>query len=214
MSEITYGPVLPEDFEVARQFIVDYFYAFEPMNRAYIHGKEPAEEDVEFSVKFLNEGLGVKATVDDGRIVGISLGYIGSEDDVAVLTESVKNSRDRKWGDILQFLIFVHESSNVSEKFGVSDAYEIQIVGVHPDFRGRSIAKELVRKQLQLAKEKGFKGVYVDCSNVFTAKIMESLEFEIVNEIVLENYRTEKGEQIFQPEDQVNRSIKSYFKRI
>ncbi|XP_058834865.1 arylalkylamine N-acetyltransferase 1-like [Topomyia yanbarensis] len=214
MTGIVFEPATPENSAEVREFMLNYFYAFEPTNLAYIYGKEPATEDVDFSIKFLDVGLGVKAVTDDGQMVGLSLGYIGDEDDAVALRETADRSSDRKFSDIMRFLAFVQNGSNIRERYGINAVYEIQLVAVHTDFRGKSIATGLIRSQIQIAKERGFEGVYVDCSSIYTAKIMEKLGFECVHEIDFADYRTEKGERIFKPADEIHTGLKSYFKRI
>lgn len=108
----------------------------------------------------------------------------------------------------------MQDGADVLGKFGIDVAYEVQLVAVHPDYRGRSIGKKLVERQILKAKECGFRGVYVDCSNVFTARIMEGLGFECIHEIAFADYRTTEGLTIFQPEDEVHTMMRSFFKMI
>ncbi|XP_065088079.1 arylalkylamine N-acetyltransferase-like 2 [Ochlerotatus camptorhynchus] len=209
MNTVTFEPVLPDGIPDAREFILQYFYPFEPMNRAYINGKEPAQEDVEFTVAYLKQGLGIRAVDGSGRIIGLSLEYIGEESDVHAMLDEAK---EQKWADVLQFLAYVQQEANVPEKYEAP--YEIQMVAVHPDYQGRSIARELVKRQIELAKRRGFVAVYVDCSSVFTAKIMKKLGFECIHKIALADYRNKEGLQIFQPDNEIHTEMQSFFKTI
>ncbi|XP_055531618.1 arylalkylamine N-acetyltransferase 1-like [Wyeomyia smithii] len=204
MDSISFISARPEESEAIRKFVLDYFYAYEPTNLAYIYGKEPAAEDVEFSIKFLNHGLGVAAVNRQGTIVGISLGYIGAVDDAAAMRDAANRSKDEKFCDIMRFLSVVQDGADIKGKFGVTKIYEIQMLAVHPDYRGRAIGSALTKKQIEIAKERGFEAVYADCSSVYSAKIMERLGFECVHEIAFADYRNHRSVQIFKPVDEIH----------
>ncbi|XP_053686524.1 arylalkylamine N-acetyltransferase 1-like [Sabethes cyaneus] len=213
MDCVSFATAKSEQSEEIRKFMLDYFYAHEPTNQSYIYGKDPAPEDVEFSIRFLNLGLGVVALSSEGKVVGLSLGYVGELDDAAAMRNIADRSLDEKFRDIMRFLAVIQEGANIQAQFGVTKIYEIQMLAVHPDYCGQSIGTELTKKQIDIAIDRGFEAVYADCSSVYSAKIMEKLGFECVHEIAFADYRNQQGVQIFKT-DSIHTGLQSFFKRL
>lgn len=193
----------PEDYDDALDFVIKYYYEDEPMNNSYIGGSSPADDDVEFSVSFLLQGMAVKAVDRDSenRLVGISIAnpvYSGYVED---LLKAAEQAKTQKWRDSLKLLAHLQQSVNVLQRFSVDKCYDVEIVAVHPDYRGRSIGAKLFQGQFNRAKQLGYSLVSADCSSFYSAQIAERVGMERIGRLAYSDYRDTNGVQLFQPKE-------------
>lgn len=55
------------------------------------------------------------------------------------------------------------------------DATEMYILSVSPEGRNKGVGKRLVQECMNVAKESGFKTMYIDCVSEFSARVAKSL---------------------------------------
>ncbi|XP_058834864.1 arylalkylamine N-acetyltransferase-like 2 [Topomyia yanbarensis] len=193
----------PDDYNSVLEFVLKFYYHDEPMNNSYIYDSSPAEDDVEFSVSFLLQGMAVKA-VDRhqaNRLVGVSIAnptYPGYVED---LLQAADQARTQKWRDSLKLLAHLQQSVNILKRFNVPKCYDIEIVAVHPDYRGHAIGTKLFEEQFKRAKSLGYPLASADCSSFFSARIAERVGMKCIGRLAYSDYRDGNGVQLFRPSE-------------
>ncbi|KAF7271333.1 hypothetical protein GWI33_015777 [Rhynchophorus ferrugineus] len=189
-----------EDKEEILNFLRKFFFKDEPLNKflGLIDEKTPTCLDLEdFSTKEIDNNLNLKA-VHNGKIIGISLngllkrGYLEEEDDLHIT--------DPKFVKIVRLLERVSKESDVFARFPDSDtAVTVKILSVNDAYRGQGIARELVNKTRELAKQIGAGFITVDCTSHFTALAVKKLGFELHYKLNYADHK-ENDEVVFKPE--------------
>ncbi|XP_053686526.1 arylalkylamine N-acetyltransferase-like 2 [Sabethes cyaneus] len=191
----------PDDYNSVLEFVLNHYYRDEPMNSSYIYDRNPAEDDVEFSVSFMFQGMAIKA-VDRSKgnhLIGISIAnpiYPGYVDD---LLEAAERAKTRKWKDSLKLLAHLQQSVNILDRFKVAKCYDIEILAVDPEYRGHSIGATLFERQFERGRHLGFPLASADCSSYYSARIAERVGMTCVGKLAYADYRDEHGVQLFQP---------------
>lgn len=193
-------PATPEDKEEIINFLREFFFRDEPLNKCsrLISEESPVCADLEnFSLAELDNGLNLKA-VYNGKIIGVSLnslierGYLEKEDK--------HNVTDRKFSKIYRLLSQVAKESDVFAKFTDCDkGMTVKILSVNGAFRGQGIAKELMNKTRDMARNLGCGFMSVDCSSHFTALALKKLGFELHYTLKYSDFK-EDGQVVFKPE--------------
>lgn len=200
-DHVQFSVAKSEDYESVLSFVVEHYYKDEPMSNSYIYDSSPADDDVEFSVSFLFQGMAIKA-VDrdcDNRLIGVSIAnpiYPGYVED---LLKSAEQAKTQKWRDSLKLLAHLQQSTDVLQRYNVSKCYDIEIVAVHPEYRGQSIGSRLFEEQFKRAKQLGYPIASADCSSYYSARIAEKVGMKCVGRLAFANYRDDRGVQLFQP---------------
>lgn len=193
-------PATVDDKEEIVHLLREFFYKDEPLNKytGIVSEEKPVCQDLEdFCIHDLHNGLNLKA-VYDGKIIGVSLnsllekGYLDEEDDFKVT--------DPIFSKIYSLLGQVGQDSNVFARFPDCDkAMTVKIISVNRAFRGQGIAKELMNKTRDMARDLGCGFITVDCTSHFTALALKKLGFELHYSLKYSDYK-ENGEAVFKPE--------------
>lgn len=204
-------PVSPKEYEIAiahledqediLNFLRESFFKDEPLNKflGLINENSPRCVDLEkFAMKDLANGLNLKA-VHNGKIIGVCLngllkrGYLENPENELKIT-------DEKFTKIVRLLDKTALESDVFQKFPDSDkAVTVKIISVDGAYRGQGIAKELLNKTREIAKEVGAGFVTVDCTSHFTALALKKLGFQLHYSLKYAEHR-EEGQVVFKPE--------------
>ncbi|XP_060531318.1 arylalkylamine N-acetyltransferase 1-like isoform X2 [Cylas formicarius] len=202
-------PVSPDDYEIQiatvedkddiLNFLQTFFFKDEPLNKylGLISEERPRCYDLEdFALKDIDKEVTLKA-VHNGRIIGVCLngilekGYIDEEEDEV---------KDEKFRKIAKLLGRVAVESDVFSKFpDAKRAITTKIISVNGTYRGQGIARELMNKTRELAKNLGCGFMTVDCTSHFTALALKKLGFELVYTLKYADY-VDNGEVVFEPE--------------
>lgn len=188
-----------EDREPILNFLQTFFFRDEPLNSYLnlINEENPRCIDLEnFSLKELNNGVNLKA-VHNGKIIGVSLngvlerGWLNNDDSY--------KCDDEKFSIILALLDRVARESDPFKKYPDCDkAMTVKILSVDGAYRGKGIAKELMAKTRELAKEHGCGFMTVDCTSHFTACALKKLGFELHYSLKYSDYKV-NGEVVLKP---------------
>ncbi|XP_058464564.1 arylalkylamine N-acetyltransferase-like 2 [Malaya genurostris] len=191
----------PDDYDSVLEFVLKFYYHDEPMNNSYIYDSNPAEDDVEFSVSFVLQGMAVVAEdCHQGKtLVGVSIANPTYPGYVQDLLNAAEQARTRKWRDSLKLLAHLQRSVNILERFNAQKCYDIEIVAVDPDYRGQSIGAKLFEEQFKRAKSLGYPLASADCSSFYSARIAERVGMKCIGKLAYSDYRDEDGVQLFQP---------------
>ncbi|XP_050299236.1 arylalkylamine N-acetyltransferase 1-like isoform X2 [Anthonomus grandis grandis] len=217
-------PVSPKEYDIVvttasdkediLNFLREFFFRDEPLNKYLdlINENNPRCKDLEyFSTKNIDNGLNLKA-IHNGKIIGVCLndllkrGYLQDPPDEHEIT-------DPKFSKIVRMLGKVEVESDIFSKFPDSDtAMTTKILTVNNAYRGQGIAKELLNKTREMAKELGAGFMSVDCTSHFTALALKKLGFECIYTLRYADHK-ENGEVVFKPEPP-HESVTVYVQKI
>lgn len=199
-NDILYRVATPDDRDDVLEFIRKHYYPEEPLTT----GCEPKVQDAEdedFSISVIPHGTTIIAyePSQNDRMVGVVLsGPIGPNEATEMIEEAAR-CKSKKWAIILRLLAYLSENAKIYERFNVSKALHIHVLGVDRQMRGKSIGAALIRKCFEAAKAMGYPIVSADFSGVFSIKIAEQLQMNCVFELAYTDYKDEYGKQILQP---------------
>ncbi|EZA59576.1 hypothetical protein X777_00419 [Ooceraea biroi] len=142
-----------------------------------------------------------REVIKDGCTVPLKPGEV---DPFALFVEN--NIKHRSCRDLLNFLDYV-ESVDIFQKYNVKGVMEIFYIGTHPQYQGHGIGREITEKSLEVAR--GLRDgklkqiciadkivnehvrpeiVFCVAASMYSQRIMEKLNFEILNELRYEEY--------------------------
>jgi GNAT superfamily N-acetyltransferase len=209
--------VTPKDTEKVLENLRRSFFLEEPLNICIQllgeNGDEDCHELEDYCRQSIQEGLSLMAVSACGTIVGVVLNGShepGHLEEMERKADACPHPRFRK---ILQLLAAVERGSDVFGKFpDVDKLVEVRIVSVDSAMRGRGIAKALIEKSTELAKQHGYPLIRIDCTSHFSALAVARLGFDCVFKMQYEDYRR-NGETVFHPEPP-HKQVTTYVRRL
>lgn len=78
-------------------------------------------------------------------------------DDLNLEKEKLSRAKDQKYKNIFSFLYGINQDLDLFTKYRVDGIFECRILSVDQNFRGQGLAKRLLEKSLDIAKNGGFK---------------------------------------------------------
>ncbi|XP_036142829.1 dopamine N-acetyltransferase isoform X2 [Monomorium pharaonis] len=185
------------------KFLRRFFFRDEPLNKSIQlipEGEDSTCVELEeyCSNSSLENNLSLMAVSTSGTIVGVLLnGKMGPLSDEE--PEYIRLCKNAKFKKILKLLHHLDKGVNMVGQFRDSNVLEVRIVSVDINWRGKGIAKTLIEKAGEIAKQQGFHYLRADCTSLFSAKICERLGFEQIYKINYSDYVDEDGKPIFSP---------------
>ncbi|KAJ8719447.1 hypothetical protein PYW08_011622 [Mythimna loreyi] len=82
-------------------------------------------------------------------------------------------------------------------RFQVDKILECRIISVDENARGRGLAKELMSRSIDIAKENGFKLFKADATGAYSQRICSSLGMEIIRTVRYVDYKDSTGTPVF-----------------
>ncbi|CAL7943027.1 unnamed protein product [Xylocopa violacea] len=209
--------VTKDDKARVLQFLRRFFFRDEPLNQCIElipEGEDSTCIELEqyCSKSSLENNLSLMAVSTSGAIVGVLLnGKVEppSDEDSEFIT-TCKNPKFRK---IVRLLKYVDRNVNHNEKFQGLNVLEIRIISVDSNWRGKGIARALIEKALEIAKEKGFHFARADCSSYFSGKLCSRLGFEPIYKLKYADYVDDDGNPVFSPAFP-HKAMVSYIKKL
>lgn len=219
MSDREYDivPITPKDSEKVLEHLRKFFFLEEPLNINIKllgeNGDERCPELESYCVGTIPEGLSLMAVSRTGKVIGVSLNGSHEPGHLDEMQSNADNCPNLRFRKILQLLVAVERGSDVFTKFpDVDKLVEVRIISVDSALRGRGIAKALLEKSRELAKQKGYPLFRVDCTSNFSARAVARLGLECVYELRYEDY-CKNGQPVFQPA-LPHTEVKSYVQRL
>lgn len=160
-------------------FVEKNFLKDEPLAKALIPGENPPVFKKIVRESF-DQGLSVvaKRTCGDFEIIGAC---INSRSFIMTATRYLKWAQgvdDQHLKKLLQTMAMVESDSNVNEKLNQDEIFLLSVLIVSDKQWGKGIGLEMVRKSLELAREKQFKFAKMNCMNENTLNIAEQLQMK------------------------------------
>ncbi|CAG2064169.1 unnamed protein product, partial [Timema podura] len=90
-------------------------------------------------------------------VIGVALNGIQGPDDLAASQAKLTTLTDEKFRQIFDLLYGANLTLDLFRQHGVDRIFECRILSVDKRFRGRGLARELLRRSEEVARENGFK---------------------------------------------------------
>ncbi|XP_024937375.1 dopamine N-acetyltransferase isoform X2 [Cephus cinctus] len=194
--------ITKEDIPRVLKFLRRFFFRDEPLNHSIQLIPEGEDstcvELEEYCMISVEDNLSYMAVTTNGSIIGVQLNgkMEPLKDDEPEYISSCKNSKFKK---ILRLLRYIDLNVNRAGRFSGQNVIEIRILSVDSTWRGRGVAKALMEKTIEIAKERNFQILRCDCTSFFSGKLCEKFGFEICYEVKYADYVDENGTPIFHP---------------
>lgn len=201
-------------------FLEKHFSSGNPMELAYIYNQEDdqkPDEHSDFILKaIIDEHVMVAIELSTMTLVGVLIAdTIDSKSNGHLISSSTSTSSSggEKRADIPNFLAYISAKLNICHRFNVDKYFQIEIVGVHQDYREQQVGHKLFEAGIDLAKSKNCKLVSVDCVNVYSSKIAEKLGMECASIVSYGEYNDHLGKCLFVPIPP-HMDIKTFIKKL
>jgi GNAT superfamily N-acetyltransferase len=99
-------------------------------------------------------------------VIGVALNGVQHPGDIAAAQAKLKTMADIKFRKIFDLLYGVNRNLDLFTQHGVDKIFECRILSVDKRFRGRGLARELLRRSEITARESGFKVLFFPLSLV------------------------------------------------
>ncbi|XP_065088080.1 arylalkylamine N-acetyltransferase-like 2 [Ochlerotatus camptorhynchus] len=202
----------PDELDQVREVLHRIYYPEEGITVSYVHNKQHTLDDERFSLSFVEQGTVVLAEDTAAkRFIGISIAGAIYPGDPDLMEQEATTTETKKWSDILKLLALLERTADVCGRYRLEKAYHVHILAVDPTYRGHALGQRLLQFQMDLAKIMGFGAISGDFTSIFSVKLAEKLGMECINQLSLGEYRDEKGQKLFEPQD-IHQVIKTCVK--
>ncbi|XP_012274307.1 dopamine N-acetyltransferase isoform X2 [Orussus abietinus] len=208
--------ITPDDAPRVLKFLKRFFFRDEPLNYS-IELIPPGENSTcveleEYSISSIEENLSLMAVSTSGAVIGVCLnGRTSAPKDAE--PDYIADCANPKFKKVLKLLYFLDKQVTATGRYTGENGVELRIISVDSNWRGRGVARALIEKTIETAKERGFSIIRCDCTSVFSAKLCARIGFEKIYELKYEDYVDEEGKPIFSP-DSPHTSATSYTKKL
>ncbi|GAB0095829.1 hypothetical protein DMENIID0001_112590 [Sergentomyia squamirostris] len=207
MAEISYEVIKPEDADQVVAFIKKHFFEDEPLNRSLVLGE--CKQLEMFSIECLPEDLSFKA-MRNGEIIGVMINGIMRKDFEGPHTDF---SGHEKFQKIITMSESLEHQCDIFGRFPDIDRFvDGRIMCVSSDARGLGIAGKLVEETLNRMIRENLPMIYIQCSSLYSARVLEKLNFEEILSLKYEDYQID-GMVVFTPE-KPHEHVKIFIKRL
>lgn len=186
------------------QFLRTFFFQDEPLNVSIrlMQDDEPQldktlEELENFCTSSINQGTSLMAISKEGKMVGVCL-----NETIRKVTQDIhshfEDGQSQKFNKIKKLLDTFNQQADIFGKYpDMEQLLDLKILSVDDECRGQGIGKALIERTKEIAKEKGFSLIKVDCTSHFTGLAASRLGFHCVHSLDYETYTDQHGQRIF-----------------
>ncbi|XP_065160997.1 arylalkylamine N-acetyltransferase 1-like isoform X3 [Atheta coriaria] len=195
--EIKY--VTQADYPRVLHHLQRFFFKDEPLNVSInlLGGKNTCPELEDFSKKCLDHGCSYMAVSSSDEVVGVSVNAVDRPSDGQEEAEDCGNPKFQK---IINLLMTIDCEVDIFNRYkDVNSVMNCKILSVDSTWRGRGIAKQLLDKTRDVARQQGQQLMRVDCTSHYSAKAIARLGFECIYTKQYADYKVD-CEAVFTPE--------------
>lgn len=190
---------ISSDFDQIYEFLdINFHDGAEPIQLSHPQKDERMHPDNDFIKSSIDLGATLKAFIGE-TMVGVLIAAKIDEQEHERNEKAARVTDSKKCADVLKLLSYIDEKANYCNRLGLPEVLHMHIVSVHKDYLGRGIAKQLFEFCIENARQLKYRAVTVDCTNYFTAKIAEKLDFKLVSIVTYDEYNEYIGEKVFTP---------------
>ena len=214
MKKIEIKKVQESEAEELQKFKNLHFHNNNPIELAH-PGNGFTVSNPELIKSFIKNGFSLKAVeVETSTLVGFVIG-IPADPSLNVIEEMIATAHSQDRADMLKFVAYAEAKANIFVKFDVDHCLVIQNLCVHKNYRGHKIATRLLEACIAEVKasNKNFNLISIDCSNLYTAKIVEKLGMSRASSVSYDEYNDHIGKNLFTPIEQHN-EISTYIMKL
>ncbi|XP_020293505.1 dopamine N-acetyltransferase-like isoform X2 [Pseudomyrmex gracilis] len=200
------------------KFLRRFFFRDEPLNQSIQlipEGEDSTCVELEdyCSYASFENNLSLMAVSANGGIIGVLLNGKMDPPLDEEEPEYIRLCKNAKFKKILKLLHHIDRNVNVDGRFRDLNVLEIRIISVDTNWRGKGVAKTLIEKTTEIAKEQGFHYIRADCTSLFSGKLCARLGFDAIYTLNYTDYVDENGQPIFSPASPHTTAI-SYVKKL
>lgn len=210
------GPIPEERFDEVIAHLRCSFFADEPLNRSVrlCERGQPHRELEEHARHTLRDNLSEMALdAATGQVVGVALNGVLWPGDLDQAQAKLSDMNDAKFRRIFGLLYSVNKRLDLFAAYHVDRIFECRILSVDHRYRGRGLARTLLQRSLQAAKDAGFELVKEDATGLFSQRAADSMGFQTLYEMRYEDYKDEHGSVAF-PTEEPHKSLKIMVKEL
>ena len=201
------------DYDEILHFVREYYYKEEPLTLAHPE-QGHTKDDEEFTMShIIHKTVLLAIDEENEKIVGVLIAGPIEHGDADKMLENAEFCESKKWSDISKFLAYIEKKADVLGKFNLEEAVHCHALGVHHDYRGNKIGLKLFEKFFDVAKALNYQLVSVDCTSIFSNRICEQLEMDLVSSVSYDEYNMKIGEKLFKSIEP-NTKIITYVKKL
>nr|XP_022918357.1 dopamine N-acetyltransferase-like [Onthophagus taurus] len=197
--------VLNLSFEVANtsakrmqvlNFLKQHFFLDEPIVEASkLYEDEQGLKELEnYTKALIDDDLSlIVSDLTSKEIAGVAVISVKYKNQ----SKSVQKIKSKKFERVAKFLEHLENEAKTFQRIdNLEKAISLDMLSVNPNYRGKGLAKIMIEKVINFAKEKGFKLIRIDCTSLFSTKAALNLGFESVYRIKYAEYKDD-GEIVF-----------------
>ncbi len=216
---ITYQLVTPEQFQEAIELYNTCYLPYDPVLKA-VGCTVPSNLDRPMVLGYLKQGLSWCA-VDKitGKMVGIRISHSQSVTDltdaVPTFDDYIQRGWSRAWSSVWVLFSCALDFKKILTTYQEDKMMELFALCVHPDYKKRGIATELVKRNLDHAVKHGHTFAGVLCTSAYTQQLYEKQGFEKVKEVCYATYvDTRTNSFLFKDVEEPHKAAISYVKKL
>jgi len=187
------------------KFVYKHFCPDEPITRS-IGLCQPNQEPNIFFDEFVKESIfaGLMATNNEGKILGVRLGKIVKRGKSPPLKlDEFLNGYPQSamtygaWMMLMKIFNEIgYDVNNSFDELKCDNVYEGKLVVVDREARAKGLGTELVRRSMQLGKERGCEYQYLCATGEYSAKVFNKLGFSLSKEVKYKDIKFKNGEEV------------------
>ncbi|XP_022199206.2 uncharacterized protein LOC111056180 [Nilaparvata lugens] len=210
-------PVPESRFEEVVNLFRNHFYVDEPLLAALKLCKrgEPQPEMDDYCMKNLKEGFSIAALDEKtDKVIATVMNGIIHDCDPDDFNEKLETMTG-KIKEIFKLLYYSNQHLDLFCRYNVEEIFEIRLLSVDSKYFGRGLAKELIKRSVDLGQESGYRYVIAkaDCTGFFSQKLLSGYGFQKIHEIRYSCYKDKYKNVIFRtapPHDTLAVMVKQY----
>ncbi|XP_017016903.1 arylalkylamine N-acetyltransferase-like 2 [Drosophila kikkawai] len=205
-ADIKVRQVTASEADRLMTFLLEHYYREEPLT-AGTSPPEPTADDKEFLLSNIPYGTCFLAEAeekedqgnDSRRIVGAVVAGPKDAGAPELMRQEAAQHAGSKWGRILDVLSAAENGSDVCRRFSVPSSLHVHALGVNSELRGQALGARLMEAVAQKAREQGHRLVSVDCTSVYSARLVQRLGYELVHTLRYADHLDASGQQVVTP---------------
>lgn len=198
MSDLNIELAIGSDFEQIYKFLDFHFHdGAEPVQQAHPDKNARMHPDEDFIKWCIDCGTTLKAYIEN-ILVGVLITAKIDELEHERNDKAARVADSKKSTDVLKLLSYVDKKANYCNRLGIPEVLHMHIVSVHKGYLGQGIASKLFEFCIENGRQQQYQAITVDCTNYFTAKIAEKLDFKLISTVTYDEYNEYIGEKLFE----------------